>query len=115
MKLSGIVDNYKSFYVFADNTTLQGSYDFCFNNITISNFIDSLTKMYNTFKGSAFIQDSDSNSFLKFEFLDRVGHIKLNGQLGGNYTENYVVFSMYLDQTIIPLIIEKLNSKIIET
>lgn len=115
IKLIDIDGDYKIFNIFAKNEILMCSHDFWFSFDDIEMLKKDLNKIYKHQIGEVKISDAISDAFLKFTFIDGFGRIKINGQLGSSTSEDYAVFSIISDQTVIPLIIEKLNSKIIET
>jgi len=52
--------------------------------------------------------DMDSDSFIHFEKI-KFGHVKISGQLGMKFRNNYLVFEMDADQTVITNLIERLK------
>lgn len=50
----------------------------------------------------------DSDSFILFE-KTKLGHMKISGQLGMAFRNNYLVFEMDADQTVIADLIKRLK------
>lgn len=114
IKLVDIDCGYKIFNILAKNEMLTCRHDFWFSYDDIEIFKKDLNKIYVHMTNEVKISDTLSDAFLKFTFVDNFGHIKINGQLGSSKSEDYAVFSIYSDQTIFPLLIEKMESEIIE-
>lgn len=114
IKLIDIDGDYKIFNVFAKNELVRGNHDFW---VSINNCLrlkKELERIIYSLNGEVIILDSISDAFLKIMFIDDVGHIKVSGQLGNSTSDDFVVFSIFCDQTILPLLIEKLESESIE-
>ena len=98
------VDKYYTFCIKIKNFEFTGERNFCINQIELEKFLKQLEKIYNEMSGCVEFRDIESDSFLAFEF--KGDQVKVNGQLGGSWEENYLVFSFFVDQTILKRMME---------
>lgn len=83
-----------------------GSHEFCIRNDQVNDYILILKKMDSNLAGECKICDEDSDSFLSLIFKEK--QLKISGQFGGSYEENFLRFSFMVDQTIIGKFIKAL-------
>lgn len=92
------VEGYITFRVHVVSGDFSGSTNFCVKHKAIEEFLDSLKSLYETLFGESNIIDTDSNDFIKFQYIKN-GHIAVNGQIGGSYNEQFLKFCFDIDQT----------------
>lgn len=95
-----------TFSITVKSYEFYGKYNFCMHISKIYEYIERLNFMNQSFSGECKIMDSDSNSFICLMFEEQV--LKVTGQLGGSYEDNFMKFSFLTDQTLIKLFIEAL-------
>jgi hypothetical protein len=80
-----------------------GHSEFCIQKKEIEDYIIKLRVLDNELKGLVTILDNDSDSSISFEFEGK--KLKIYGQLGGSYNNNFIKFDFSADQTIIKLLL----------
>lgn len=98
------VENYFTFSVYVHSGGFSGISNFCLSERSLKDAIISLNKLCESLSGMYQINDCDSNDYILFEFL-KLGHIKITGQLGGNYNPQYLCFQFISDQTVLQAVI----------
>lgn len=71
-------------------------------------YIQSLKQLDKMEQGKFKFSDMDSDSFVYFE-KTKFGHMKISGQLGITFQNNYFIFEMDADQTVISNLIERIK------
>ena len=105
------VEGYYTFKVSVTSDDFSGASSFCISKESIENFLASLEILLATLKGSAEINDYDSDAFVKISMAN-YGTLILSGQIGGSYEKQFMKFCLYSDQTILDLMF-KYFSKIL--
>ena len=98
------VDGYFTYYVRIRNFDFSGANTFCVDQTELENMIQQIKKMSNNLSGCVDFRDIDSDSFLHFAFEGN--RIRVNGQLGASWNEEYLVFAFFVDQTILNRILD---------
>ena len=101
------MDESAAFQVFIRSYGFTGLHEFCMRNEQIRDIILTLKLLSESFDGLCKLGDIDSNAYICLEFENR--SLKVYGQLGGDYEENYMKFSFLADQTLIKLLMNKLS------
>ena len=91
----------------------SGSSNFCLSIDALSDAIIYINKIYVELNGEFQINDYDSNDFILFK-VEKYGHVKISGQVGGTHRKQYLVYEMDTDQTFLKEIISNLE-KLINT
>ena len=86
----------------------SGQFTYCIEDDNLIDCIKSLEQLDKVQQGDFKFSDMDSDSFLYFE-KTKFGHLKISGQLGMSFRNNYLVFEMDADQTVISNLIERLK------
>jgi len=82
----------------------SGASSFCISDKSLRDAVSCLGIIYNDLNGTCQIDDYDSSDFVLFEFL-KFGHLKISGQVGGCHRDNYLVYQLETDQTVLEGII----------
>ena len=101
------VETNVTFFVFVRSYGFTGEYNFCIHHEQIRDSILSLKLLDNSFEGLCNLADIDSNAYICLEFENK--ELKVYGQLGGDYEENYMKFGFLADQTLVKLLMDKLS------
>ncbi|AKQ45030.1 hypothetical protein TH63_04320 [Rufibacter radiotolerans] len=86
----------------------SGTSHFCVRRDEIESFCKNLLDLYSSLKGSARIEDNDSDGFVEFS-IEPNGNLYVNGQVGGTYEEQCMKFKFKTDQTCIPRFVQDFN------
>ena len=86
----------------------SGQFCYCIENENLVDYVQSLKQLDESEQGEFKFADMDSDSFIHFE-KTKFGHAKISGQLGMTFRNNYLVFEMDADQTVITNLIERLK------
>ena len=115
-----LVNTYQDYYPYMGQTTLQirvsvnsrfsGSDNFYFTLEKIKSAIEILNRMHQDLKGICEFKNMEihSDSFFKLEMVD-FGHVSVTGQFGSMVDDDYLKFSLYSDQTVLPRLIQILQ------
>lgn len=95
-----VVDGYVTFNVKVTSGEFSGASNFCLAKEKVKLAIEELSKMYDTLQGSYVIRDNDSDAHMIFE-IQKLGHLHVQGQIGGSHEEHLVKFKYVADQTIL--------------
>ena len=74
----------------------------------MADYTQSLEQLDKIEQGELRFSDMDSDSFVYFE-KTKFGHIKISGQLGMKFRNNYFIFEMDAYQTVITNLIKRLK------
>jgi len=96
-----------TFSVFVKSYGFTGEYNFCMQKEQMMNTISNLKELYDSLFGSCRLIDADSDSHICIEFENK--NLKISGQLGGSYEDNFMKFSFLADQTLIKLLMNTLS------
>ena len=102
------VGGYVTFRIKVTCGEFSGASNFCISESLLKEAISTLSELYNNLKGSYQMNDYDSNDFILFEFLER-GKMKITGQVGGSFREQYLNYQFITDQTLLGEIISSLK------
>ena len=86
----------------------SGQFVYCIEENNLNNYIQSLEQLDKSEQGEFRFSDMDSDSFIYFE-KTKLGHMKISGQLGIKFRNNYLIFEMDADQTVITNLIKRLK------
>ena len=86
----------------------SGQFAYCIEDDNLKDYISSLIELDSKEQGEFKFSDMDSDSFVCFE-KSKYGHMKISGQLGMTFRNNYLVFEMNADRTVITNLIERLK------
>ena len=86
----------------------SGQFAYCIEDNNLKDYISSLEELDKLEQGEFRFSDMDSDSFIYFE-KTKYGHIKISGQLGMTFRNNYLMFEMDADQTVITNLIKRLK------
>ena len=86
----------------------SGQFAYCIEDNNLKDYISSLEELDKLEKGEFKFQDMDSDSFIYFEKTE-YGHMKISWQLGMTFQNNYLIFEMDADQTVITNLIGRLK------
>ena len=86
----------------------SGKFAFCMEESDLNDYVNSLEELDRAEQGGFRFSDMDSDSFILFE-KTKLGHMKISGQLGMAFRNNYLVFEMDADQTVIADLIKRLK------
>lgn len=101
MSFENKMENYFTFKIFIKSNLFSGRNIFSLSKENLIQYIKSLEKLLLELDGELKIEDLDSDDFINIKFIDKIGHIKVQGQLGGSFNEQYVIFCFYSDQTFL--------------
>jgi len=79
----------------------SGVQNFCIRKDNLQERIKELIMMSDSLSGECKIEDTDSDSYIYLLFEGR--GLKVTGQLGGSYNDNFIKFSFLADQTLAQL------------
>lgn len=102
------VQDYSTFSIKVQSNEFSGISNFCLSKENIKIAVKKLCEMYEKLNGVSEFNDSDSDDFIKFE-MEKLGQLSISGQLGGSHNEQYLIFKMISDQTILTKIIKVLS------
>ena len=86
----------------------SGQFCYCIEDENLADYVQYLKQLDESEQGEFKFAELDSDSFIHFE-KTKVGHIKISGQLGMTFRNNYLIFEMDADQTVITNLIERLK------
>lgn len=86
----------------------SGQFAYCIEDNNLKDYISSLEELNKLEKGEFRFSDMDSDSYVYFE-KTMYGHMKISGQLGFTFRNNYLMFDMEADQTVITNLIKRLK------
>ena len=86
----------------------SGQFCYCIEDENLADYVQYLKQLDESEQGEFKFADMDSDSFIHFE-KTKVGYIKISGQLGMTFRNNYLIFEMDADQTVITNLIERLK------
>ena len=86
----------------------SGKFAYCIEDDNLADYIQSLEQLDKIEQGEFRFSDMDSDSFIYFE-KTKFGHMKISGRLGMTFRNNYLIFEMDADQTVIARLIERLK------
>ena len=86
----------------------SGQFAYCIEDSNLKDYISSLEELDKSEQGEFRFSDMDSDSFIYFE-KTKFGHMKISGQLGMTFRNNYLMFEMDADQTVITNLIKRLK------
>ena len=86
----------------------SGQFAYCIEDSNLKDYISSLEELDKSEQGEFRFSDMDSDSFIYFE-KTKYGHMKISGQLGFTFRNNYLMFEMNADQTVITNLIKRLK------
>jgi len=86
----------------------SGQFVYCIEENNLNDYIQSLEQLDKSEQGEFRFSDMDSDSFIYFE-KTKLGHMKISGQLGMKFRNNYLIFEMDADQTVITNLIKRLK------
>ena len=86
----------------------SGQFCYCIEDENLVDYVKHLKQLDESEQGEFKFSDMDSDSFIYFE-KSKYGHMKISGQLGMKFRNNYLVFEMDTDQTVIANLIERLK------
>ena len=86
----------------------SGQFAYCIEDSNLKDYISSLEELDKSEQGEFRFSDMDSDSFICFE-KTKLGHMKISGQLGMTFRNNYLTFEMDADQTVITNLIKRLK------
>lgn len=86
----------------------SGQFAYCIDDDNLADYTQSLEQLDKIEQGELRFSDMDSDSFVYFE-KTKFGHIKISGQLGMKFRNNYLIFEMEADQTVITNLIKRLK------
>ena len=86
----------------------SGQFCYCIEDENLADYVQYLKQLDELEQGEFKFADMDSDSFIHFE-KTKVGHIKISGQLGMTFRNNYLIFEMNADQTVITNLIKRLK------
>lgn len=104
-----LVEHHFTFELSVISGLFRGTTPFCISYKQIKETIKSLDKLHKELSGVVTILDCDSDSFIDFKIIDKVGHLEVRGQVGSSIEEHLMRFRFITDQTVIPSFIEQLN------
>ncbi len=87
----------------------SGTSHFCVRRDQLEKMCADLTQMHLTLFGTTYLEDNDSDGFVKFE-IESNGQLKVMGQVGGTHENHFVKFTFQTDQTVIPFFVQDINS-----
>ena len=112
-----IVGGYTTFVATIKNYDFSGIHQFCMTAEDIKSILDDLTRIGEKLSGNTKITDTESTSFILID-MDKTEiaspKVKVSGELGMCFGDNFFKFEMNLDQTIIKLLFDCLNEFIIQ-
>ena len=85
----------------------SGRFAYCIEENNLKDYVYSLEQLDKSEYGVFNFSDMDSDSFILFEKTN-YGQLKISGRLGMTFRNNYLVFEMDADQTVITNLIKRL-------
>ena len=86
----------------------SGQFAYCIEDENLADYVQYLKQLDKSEQGEFRFSDMDSDSFVYFE-KTKFGHMKISGQLGFTFRNNYLMFEMNADQTVITNLIKRLK------
>lgn len=87
----------------------SGVSTFCISRAALCSAISSLQGAYDTLSGGCRIADYDSDDYLNIQCF-QYGQIRINGQLGGSYNDQFMKYAFQTDQTELRVILAELSA-----
>ena len=112
--ISETISTFLTVYFLPSSTTkvkvkdFSGQFAYCIEDNNLKDYISSLEELDELEKGEFRFSDMDSDSYVYFE-KTMYGHMKISGQLGFTFRNNYLMFDMEADQTVITNLIKRLK------
>jgi hypothetical protein len=103
------VEGYFTFNIKVKSGEFAGASNFCISKENILSVIEALSKMHEQLTGYCEISDSDSDAHITIE-MDKLGHMRMTGQIGGSHEEHYMKFKYITDQTVLINLIQMLKA-----
>ena len=100
-----------SFSTMVKSYGFSGTHNFCIRKDNLQERVNELKKMSNSLVGICKIEDADSDAHIHLLFEGR--NLKITGQLGGSYEDNFMKFSFLADQTVTELFADVLRGFVI--
>jgi len=100
ISLQYYVDDYFTFIIKVKSGPFAGESSFCMSKKMVIAIIDKLFKMHKDLEGVCKIEDCDSDAYLTIK-MEKLGHLFLDGQIGGSHQDHYMKFKYAADQTIL--------------
>lgn len=102
------VEGYYTLNIKVKSGEFAGASNFCVSKDNILSAIEALSMMNEKLTGHCKISDNDSDSHITFE-IDKFGHMRMTGQIGGSHEEHYMNFEYITDQTVLNKLIQMLK------
>lgn len=94
--------------VFVKTRGFSGEYEYCIEPENLQSYLRTLEEFDLKEQGEFYFRDMDSDSFVLFQ-KTQYGHMNIKGQLGSTFQNNYLIFEMEADQTLIQRVIQVLR------
>lgn len=95
-----IVQNYVTFTVTVNSGNFSGESNFCVSSEKIKEFVNQMKKVHENLCGKCVLNDTESDDYVIFDYL-KFGKVKVNGQVGGSFNDQFLRFSFVTDQTFV--------------
>jgi len=89
-----------------ESYNFSGTHIFCLREDQLEDILVQLNQMISFLSGSCRIPDNDSDSYVILDF--EKNSLKISGQLGGSYSDNFMCFTFLADQTAAQLLADAL-------
>jgi len=94
-----------TFHLTVKSAGFSGTSRLCVRRDEIQVLCNDLSKMHSALKGTARLDDNDSDAFIEFN-IEANGRLNINGQVGGSHEEIFLKFKFGSDQTRIPKFVQ---------
>jgi len=98
------VNGYITYTILVTSGSFSGESSFCISRVELESAINELETISSLLVGSFTLGDFDSDDYIQFE-MHELGHMTINGQIGGSNSQQYLVYSIQTDQTELDRII----------
>ena len=102
------VDRYITFSVRVVSDGFSGVTNFCLLDNTLQYTIETLMQCCSSLSGTCSIRDCDSDDYINVEML-KLGKMRVCGQVGGSYNNQFLRFEFLSDQTVLKQMINELK------
>lgn len=93
------IGGYATYLFEVKSDGFQGNCNFCISTELVRHILDKIEEILDNLSGAIFIEDGESDAFVKFEIQNNRS-VLVSGQIGGSHENHYMKFEFIADQTI---------------